>query len=237
MPVIEIVETREERTYRNWINHFGMDPVCNYIYEDLRDGLLLLKVLDKISPGIVSWNKVNQKHPLSTFKKTENCQYALVLAKSLKFSLVGIQGKDISDGNKTLTLALVWQMMRFHCLNIIRDLGQGKDVKDSDVVQWANQRVSGAGKSSSIRSFKDPSIKTGLFFIDMVAATEPRAVDYDLVNSGASEADALLNASYAISCARKAGAVCFLLPEDITEVVAKQCLTFAGSILAVQPQQ
>lgn len=29
-----------------------------------------------------------------------------------KFSLVGIAGQDLHEGNKTLTLALLWQLMR-----------------------------------------------------------------------------------------------------------------------------
>jgi len=35
---------------------------------------------------------------------TENCNYAVELGKACKFSLVGIAGKDIYDGNETLTL-------------------------------------------------------------------------------------------------------------------------------------
>ena len=34
----------------------------------------------------------------------ENCNYAVELGKQVKFSLVGIAGNDIYDGNETLTL-------------------------------------------------------------------------------------------------------------------------------------
>lgn len=44
--------------------------------------------------------------------KLENCNYAVELGKTAKFSLVGIGGQDLNDGNATLTLALVWQLMR-----------------------------------------------------------------------------------------------------------------------------
>lgn len=37
-------------------------------------------------------------------EKLENCNYAVELGKELKFSLVGIAGQDLSDGNATLTL-------------------------------------------------------------------------------------------------------------------------------------
>lgn len=34
----------------------------------------------------------------------ENCNYAVELGRQLKFSLVGIAGQDLNDGNATLTL-------------------------------------------------------------------------------------------------------------------------------------
>ena len=39
-------------------------------------------------------------------EKLENCNYAVELGKQLKFSLVGIAGQDINDGNATLTLGI-----------------------------------------------------------------------------------------------------------------------------------
>lgn len=48
-------------------------------------------------------------------EKLENCNYAVELGKQLKFSLVGIAGQDINDGNATLTLGrfLVWIITSF----------------------------------------------------------------------------------------------------------------------------
>ena len=43
----------------------------------------------------------------------ENCNYAVELGKKeAKFSLVGIAGQDLNSGNRKLTLALLWQLMR-----------------------------------------------------------------------------------------------------------------------------
>lgn len=43
----------------------------------------------------------------------ENCNYAVELGKTKAgFSLVGVGGEDLFHGNETLTLALVWQLMR-----------------------------------------------------------------------------------------------------------------------------
>jgi hypothetical protein len=47
IPEIEAVmeETREEKTYRNWMNSLGVDPYVNYLYSDLQNGIVIFKVL------------------------------------------------------------------------------------------------------------------------------------------------------------------------------------------------
>lgn len=47
-------------------------------------------------------------------EKLENCNYAVELGKELKFSLVGIAGQDLSDGNATLTLGkkICWMIIK-----------------------------------------------------------------------------------------------------------------------------
>ena len=37
-------ETREEKTYRNWMNSLGVDPYVNYLYSDLQNGLVIFQV-------------------------------------------------------------------------------------------------------------------------------------------------------------------------------------------------
>lgn len=233
--------TREARVFALWINSLGIEPFVTNLFNDLSDGLVILRVLDVISPGIVDWSKVNQKEPLNKFKKVENCNYAVVLGKQLKFSLVGIGGSDIYDQQPTPILALVWQMMRFHVLSILRGLAgkTGKEVTDQDIIDWANKTARSAGKSSQISSFKDSHLRNSLFLLDVLSGVRPGSIDPELVTPGVEDKEALQNAKYAISLARKFGATIFLLPEDIVEVKPKMILTFVGSVMAVsfQPKQ
>ena len=61
-----------------------------------------------MKPGTVNWDKVNQISQLKkmggNMKALENCNYCVDLGRGMKFSLVGIGGKDIKDQNVTLTL-------------------------------------------------------------------------------------------------------------------------------------
>lgn len=84
----------------------GVSPHVNWLYSDLADGLVIFQLFDIIKPGIVNWSKVHKRFtPFRKFmEKLENCNYAVELGKQLKFSLVGIAGQDLSDGNATLTL-------------------------------------------------------------------------------------------------------------------------------------
>jgi plastin-1 len=38
----------------------------------------------------------------------------------MKFSLVGINGSDIHDGNKKLILAFYWQLIRKHTMHVLK---------------------------------------------------------------------------------------------------------------------
>jgi len=229
-PVEIVEETREERAFRNWMNSMGVDPYVNNIYEDLRDGIILLQLLDKVQPGIVDWSKVNTKKPLSKFKQIENDNYAIVLGKQLKFSLVGVGGQDIQVGNKMYILAIVWQAMRFYILSILKRMSKdGKEITEADVVAWCNSKVTTGRK---MNDFKDKSLSDSIFILDLLAALQPDSVNASLIIGGGADEAKQQNAQYAISVARKMGCTVFLLWEDIVEVKPKMMLTLFAAIMA-----
>eukprot|EP00467_Chlorarachnion_reptans_P015344 CAMPEP_0114538970 /NCGR_PEP_ID=MMETSP0109-20121206/30437_1 /TAXON_ID=29199 /ORGANISM="Chlorarachnion reptans, Strain CCCM449" /LENGTH=1609 /DNA_ID=CAMNT_0001723045 /DNA_START=34 /DNA_END=4863 /DNA_ORIENTATION=+ len=265
------VGDRLERAFRMWINSIGISGLyIQNLFIDCRDGLVLLKVLDKINPGSVPWKKVEMK-PNNRFKKVANCNLLLRIGKSqtFRFSLVGIDGSNIEKGNRKFTLALVWQMMRCHIvlfLQTVFDKRFGgrrggkmstprKNLRsmiagggDAAIIQWANSTISSALKKQSlprnpsgvdwrhvsrVKSFKEPHLKKGFYFLLLLWAVDDYVVNWDLVTRGESIEDCILNSRYAISVARKLGATIFLLPEDITELNAKMIMTFVGGILSL----
>jgi plastin-1 len=233
--------SREARAFALWMNSLGVEPFINSLFDDLRDGRILLQVIDHIRPNSVAWKRVNKAEKLSRFKAIENTNYVVDIAKDWKFSLVGIQGADITDGSSTLTLGLVWQLMREHILTTLARLtnqATGQTVKEQDILDWANGLVKGAHISQhsaarQISSFKDPSLKSGLFLIDLLAAMKQGIVNRELCTSGVTEVEAKMNGKYAISIARKLGATIFLLPEDVWEVKPKMLLALFGTLMVV----
>jgi len=233
----DVGDSREERAFRMWMNTLGIpDFYINGLFEDCKDGLALLKVEDFVEPGIVEWNKVEMK-PNNKFKKLTNCNVAVDTGKKMHFSLVGIGGNDIHDGNKKLILALVWQLMRYHTIKFLSKLTlDGSQVTDEQIIEWANKKVAEAGRPSTMRSFRDKTLATSHFFFDLLHAVNGDIINWDLVTGADNDEDKLLNAKYAISVARKIGCTIFLLPEDIVEVKDKMMLTFVAAIMTIALQ-
>ena len=142
---------REARVFTLWLNSLGVEPGVFNLFENLKDGLIILQAFDKILPGSVVWRRVSKpkqgagpasyasgggddedegadigvtpnQSTLSRFKAVENTNYSVELAKQSGMHMVGIQGADIVDGNKTLVLGLVWQLMRYDFDGIFQTL-------------------------------------------------------------------------------------------------------------------
>lgn len=230
---------REARVFTLWLNSLDVDPPVVSLFEDVKDGLVLLQAYEKVIPGVVDFKHVNKRPSsgaeMSRFKALENTNYAVELGKANRFSLVGIEGSDILDGNKLLTLGLVWQLMRRNIVNTMNTLAtSGRDMNDAQILKWAQDQVAKGGKNSTVRSFKDSSLATGHFLLDVLHGIAPGYVDYNLVTPGNTEEERYANARLAISIARKLGALIWLVPEDINEVRSRLILTFVASLMALK---
>ncbi|AET39342.1 fimbrin Ecym_4278 [Eremothecium cymbalariae DBVPG len=230
---------REARVFTLWLNSLDVDPPVVSLFEDLKDGLVLLQAYDKVIPGAVNAKFINHKSSnvaeLSRFKSLENTNYAVDLGKSKGFSLVGIEGSDIVDGNKLLTLGLVWQLMRKNIINTMSSLASsGRDMSDAQILKWANDQITKGGKTNTVRSFQDSSLSNAHFLLDVLNGLAPGYVDYELVTPGKTEEQRYANAKLAISIARKIGALIWLVPEDINEVRSRLILTFVASLMALK---
>lgn len=228
-------ESREERTFRNWMNSLGVSPYVNHLYSGLLDALVILQLYERIQVP-VNWRRVNRPpYPAlgANMKKLENCNYAVELGKKeAKFSLVGVGGENINEGSSMHTLALVWQLMRRYTVKVLSDLGDGERVNDQIIINWVNSTLKAGGKDSYINSFKDKSISTSLPVLDLIATIVPNAIKNEMVKRGQlSDEDKLNNAKYAISVARKIGAKVYALPEDLVEVKPKMVMTVFACLM------
>ena len=151
---------------------------------------------------------------------------------------VGIGGKDLAEGHPKLTLAVVWQLMRADVLQFLATL----DMNEKDILKWANRRVRGTGSLLQISSFKDLTLRNGVFILQarmcsrsparrhashppapalapthlppqLLRAIAEECVDAAEILPGGTAEECKLNAKYAISCAHKMGCTVFLVWE------------------------
>ena len=199
--------SREERTFRMWLNSLGCETSCASLFStNFRSGWMLLEVLESILPNSIDWGIANRppfKSIVSRIKSVENCNQVIDIAKNaLHLSLVGIGGDDIADGKRKPILALVWQLLRLHTLMILNsaldaspqhrtsfpdvsktDL-KNRKLNEADVLAWANSMLDFSGSQHRITSFKDPELSNSLTFLELLKAIEPRAVQEKHITPG-----------------------------------------------------
>ena len=109
------LEALEVKKYLKWIEHLrieGLPPVSeDDIWQTLTDGLVLLKLCDRIKPGCVIWTKVNDP-ATNSFKKMDNCAYLLTVCKVLGIPSEGINPKEIVQAFHKSQLNALWLIMR-----------------------------------------------------------------------------------------------------------------------------
>ncbi|KAK4470939.1 hypothetical protein MN116_006445 [Schistosoma mekongi] len=155
-----------------------------------------------------------------------------------------------------MTLALLWQLMRAYTLSLLTQLteaeysasgkssihtnGASNPIEETRIIEWANQKLANSGKFVQISTssgFADPNLKTSHAVIDLIEAIRPNTVDYNLVLPGNSKIEQLTNAQYAITLARRIGAVVYAMPEDIIELKHKMIMTIFACLMAVDLKQ
>ncbi len=62
----DVGDSREERAFRMWINSMNVGGTndalhIHNLFAECRDGLVLLRIMDKIEPGIVDWKRIELK--------------------------------------------------------------------------------------------------------------------------------------------------------------------------------
>ena len=104
----DIEASKEERTFRLWINSLGIEDVyVNNLIDECKDGVLLCKVIHKVDEKAIDWKKVDLA-PNNDFKRNINNTTAIEGCKNMGLKMIGIGGVDITKGERKLVLATCW---------------------------------------------------------------------------------------------------------------------------------
>ena len=81
----------------------------------------------------------------------------------------------------------MWQMMREHIIQTLKSLSSdGKDISEGDMIKWANETLKRSGRSDSISNFKDSSLRTGTYLLNLLEGIKKGTVDFLTVTKGVS---------------------------------------------------
>ena len=69
------------------------------------------------------------------------------------------------EGNQTLTLALVWQLMRAYTLSLLSKLNEdGTPIVESEIISWANNKVASHYFSTELLCGKISTSKDSFYY-------------------------------------------------------------------------
>eukprot|EP00792_Barthelona_sp_PAP020_P007292 TRINITY_DN3135_c0_g1_i2.p1 TRINITY_DN3135_c0_g1~~TRINITY_DN3135_c0_g1_i2.p1 ORF type:complete len:536 (+),score=158.16 TRINITY_DN3135_c0_g1_i2:43-1608(+) len=228
--------TREQRSYSSWITGLGIETPVNNLLEDLKSGVILCEMCDKMFPGSIDMKRVDRK-PRMKFHALGNIRIALDTIDNAGIRLVGVHAQDISSGDESCIIQLVYVLMRHSVSQFLREVMGGKEITDRMILKIVNDKVKNAGKSTEIRSFGDKSIADGLFLLDLIEACFPKSVKREIVTAGQTEEEKEMNAKYIISLARRECGSIFCSYEDIVDVKSKMIMTLVTAIIAEDLKQ
>ena len=123
----------QEATFTAWCQR--INPQIKNLTVDLSDGITLVKLVDSLSDGrfVSTYGRRISTKPNSTAAKMENIQRVLSFMTEVEgIKIVNISAEDIFNGDKKLTLALVWNLiLRYHISSLSPSSSQSQSQSSS----------------------------------------------------------------------------------------------------------
>uniref|UniRef100_A0A674GPQ3 Calponin-homology (CH) domain-containing protein n=1 Tax=Taeniopygia guttata TaxID=59729 RepID=A0A674GPQ3_TAEGU len=203
-------EAVQKKTFTKWVNsHLAQGSHLGDLYSDLRDGRLLLRLLEGLSGETLP----RPTRGRMRIHCLENVEKALRFLREQRVHLENVGSHDIVDGNPRLTLGLVWTIiLRFQIQDISVETGdtrERKSAKDA-LLAWCQMKTAGY-PNVNVQNFTT-SWRDGLAFCALIHRHRPELLDVESLRG----ANALHNLQSAFAVAeRELGVTRLLDPEDV----------------------
>ncbi|CAK9304213.1 unnamed protein product [Gordionus sp. m RMFG-2023] len=204
-------ENVQKKTFSKWVNShlIRVGGRVQDLYIDLRDGKLLIKLLEVLS---------GERLPRPTKGKMrihclENVDKALTFLKEQYVHLENMGSHDIVDGNPRLTLGLIWTIiLRFQIQDITFEEAESKETKSAKdaLLLWCQMKTAGY-PNVNVRNFTT-SWRDGLAFNALIHKHRPDLIKYEALH----KSNAVVNLNNAFNVADdKLGIPRLLDTEDV----------------------
>ncbi|XP_028029407.1 dystonin isoform X16 [Bombyx mandarina] len=231
--VLRIADERDaiqKKTFTKWVNKHlkKVNRHVNDLFEDLRDGLNLISLLE-----VLSGEHLPRERGRMRFHMLQNVQMALDFLRYKKIKLVNIRAEDIVDGNPKLTLGLIWTIiLHFQISDIV--VGQEPNVTAREaLLSWARRSTAkypGVRVSDFTSSWRD-----GLAFNALIHRNRPDLIDWRNIRSRQVR-ERLETAFHVVE--KEYGVTRLLDPEDVDthEPDEKSLITYISSLYETFPE-
>uniref|UniRef100_A0A8C8SH16 Spectrin beta chain n=1 Tax=Pelusios castaneus TaxID=367368 RepID=A0A8C8SH16_9SAUR len=204
-------EAVQKKTFTKWVNSHLARMTCRIsdLYMDLRDGRMLIKLLEVLSGELLPKPTKGRMR----IHCLENVDKALQFLKEKHVHLENMGSHDIVDGNHRLVLGLIWTIiLRFQIEDIIVQTPGGRETRSAKeaLLLWCQMKTAGY-PHVNVTNFTS-SWKDGLAFNALIHKHRPDLIDFkNLEHSNARH-----NLEHAFSVAeRQLGITQLLDPEDV----------------------
>ncbi|XP_047035660.1 dystonin isoform X33 [Helicoverpa zea] len=220
----------QKKTFTKWVNKHlkKVNRHVNDLFEDLRDGLNLISLLE-----VLSGEHLPRERGRMRFHMLQNVQMALDFLRYKKIKLVNIRAEDIVDGNPKLTLGLIWTIiLHFQISDIV--IGQEANVTAREaLLSWARRSTAkypGVRVADFTSSWRD-----GLAFNALIHRNRPDLIDWRNIRSRQVR-ERLETAFHVVE--KEYGVTRLLDPEDVDthEPDEKSLITYISSLYETFPE-
>lgn len=250
--VLHAISESEKASYVAHINNYlgedkflkqflPIDPATNQLFDLVKDGVLICKLINVAVPGTIDERAINTKKLLNPWERNENHTLGLNSAKAIGCTVVNIGTQDLVEGRPHLVMGLISQIIK---IQLLADLNLKKTpqlmelVEDSQEVEelmglppekvllkWMNFHLKKAGYAKQVTNFTT-DLKDGEAYAHLlnVLAPEHSTTSTLETKDPTKRANLILEQAEKLDCKR------YISPKDIVDGSANLNLTFVAQI-------
>ncbi|GLJ26908.1 hypothetical protein SUGI_0526580 [Cryptomeria japonica] len=221
--------------------YLPIDPLTNDLFEIVKDGILLCKLINVAVPGTIDDRAINTKKNLNPWEKNENHTLCLNSAKAIGCTVVNIGTQDLIEGRPHLVLGLISQIIKIQLLadlnlkktpELVELIDDSKDVEelmnlppDKVLLKWMNFHLQKAGYKRNITNFSS-DVKDGEAYAVLLNVLAPEYCSLTTLDTK----DPMERANIILSQAEKMSCKRYLSPKDIVEGSPNLNLAFVAHL-------
>ncbi|KAJ8440349.1 hypothetical protein Cgig2_012785 [Carnegiea gigantea] len=250
--LLHTISESEKSAYVTHINNYlgedkflkqylPIDPATNDLFEIVKDGVLLCKLINVAVPGTIDERAINMKTVLNPWERNENHTLCLNSAKAIGCTLVNIGTQDFIEGRCHLVLGLIAQIIKIQLLadlnlrktpQLVELVDNSEDAEElmnlppeKILLRWMNFQLKKAGYKRVVTNFS-PDIKDGEAYAHLLNVLAPEHSNPMMFTVK----DPLERAKLILEHADRMGCKRYLTAKDIVEGSPNLNLAFVAHI-------